>query len=163
MYGSLPTLSVPHPTLGDVVEWMRRFAHKGKTDLRVRRLVEVECADLEPGDYASEAWAIYGWVHANVRYMQDIQGVEFVKEPWATVQSRSGDCDDIATLIAAMLMTSGKRAVFSLVGYDGSPLPSHVYCNVVTPRGHLVPLDPVANLSINEAMRRTSWRKDIPV
>jgi transglutaminase-like putative cysteine protease len=163
MYGSLPTLRVSDPSLGDVVEWMRRFAHKGKSDLRVRRLVEVICAELEPGDYGSEALAIYGWCHANIRYMRDIHDVEFVKEPAAVIASRSGDCDDIATLVAAMLMTCGNQAVFTLVGFDGSKMPSHVYCNVVTPRGKLVPLDTVSNTAIEEAERRTTWRKNIPV
>lgn len=163
MYGALPTLTVPRPTLGDVVVWMQKFAHKGKTDLRVRRLVEVICADLEPGDYGSEAYAIYAWVHQNIRYMRDIHDVEFIKEPGALLDSKAGDCDDIATLIAAMLMACGNRAVFSLVGFDGSPVPSHVFCNIVTPRGDLVPLDPVANTQIRQAMGRTTLRKDIPV
>lgn len=160
---STPTLSVAQPKLRDVVDWMQRFAHKGKTDLRVRRLVEEICADLEPGDYAGEAYAIYAWVHANIRYMRDIQNVEFVKEPGALLETRSGDCDDMSTLIAAMLMACGNNAVFSLVAFDGAPMPSHVYCNVVAPGNKLIPLDPVANRITSSMMKRITARFDMPV
>ncbi len=154
--------TVPKPTLGDVVEWMRRFAHKGKTDLVVRKLVEEVCADLASGDYASEAFAIYAWVHQNIRYMRDIHDVEYVKEPAKLIETRAGDCDDMATLIAAMLMACGNRAVFTLVAFDGAPVPSHVFANVVTPHG-LVVLDPVANRISAEMLKRVTARTDIEV
>jgi transglutaminase-like putative cysteine protease len=162
MDGSTPTFLVPRPTLLDVVQWMVRFAHKGKSDLRVRKLVEQLCAGLEPFDYASEAYAIYAWVHQNVRYMKDIHDVEFLKEPGVLLDTLSGDCDDISTLIAAMLMASGNQAVFSVVAFDGEKAPSHVFCNLVTKRG-LIALDPVANISTSEMLRRITWRADVVV
>jgi len=163
MNGSTPTLSVQQPTLQDVVDWMVKFAHQGKSDLRVRRLVEQICEDLEPGDYSSEVYAIYAWVHANIRYMKDPHDVEFIKEPHMLLQTRSGDCDDIATLIAAMLMACGNRAVFSLVAFDGEPLPSHVFCSAITPSGTLAILDPVANVTVPGMLRRITMRKNVPV
>lgn len=138
-----PIMSVPNPRLRDVTDWMVKFANKGKTDMRVRRLVETLCAGLEPGDYASECFACYAWVDQNVRYMRDIHDVEFLKEPGVLLETLAGDCDDIATLLAAMFMASGNECVFSLVGFNGAPYPSHVFVCVKTADG-LIPYDPVA-------------------
>ena len=140
-----PTRSISNPRLGDVTQAMIQFAHKGKQDLEVRRLCEVICQDLWQGDYASECLAIYYWVCQNIRYMRDIHDVEFVKEPSQLIRTKAGDCDDMATLLAAMLMAMGNRCDFILAHFRGSPAPEHVYVRVITPKGTPIILDPVAN------------------
>lgn len=163
MNGSTPTLRVNRPRLIDVVTWMKRFAHKGKSDLEVRQLVETICKDLVQGDYAGEVLAIYYWVCQNIRYMRDIHDVEFVKEPRQIVLTRSGDCDDIATLLAAMCMASGNTCEFLLASYSPSqPLPTHVFLRVHTPSGPMV-LDPVANRMTAQMLGRMQNFTAIPV
>lgn len=155
MNGLTPQMRVPNPRLLDVVGWMQRFANKGKKDLNIRRLVERVCADLAPGDYASEVLACYHWVCQNVRYMRDVHDVEFLKEPSVTVETQSGDCDDMATLLAAMLMACGNRCSFMLVGFTKPMVPSHVFVVVHTPAGDF-PLDPVANRNTQEMLSRAT-------
>jgi len=147
-----PTRTVENPRLMDVVEWMRKFAHKGKEDLEVRRLVERICRGISQGDYASEVLACYYWVCQNIRYMRDIHDVEFLKEPRRLLETKAGDCDDISTLLAAMLMACGNRCRFVLVGFNGAPVPGHVFVEVITPSG-AIPLDPVANRDTAKMMR----------
>jgi hypothetical protein len=160
-----PTRSVPNPTLMQVAEWMRRFAHQGKADLEVRRLVEKICADIAPGDYASECLAIYYWAcqPQNLRYMRDIQGVEFLKQPSRLLKTKAGDCDDIATLLAAMLMACGNKCEFVLVGFKRGGPPSHVYVQVITPKGKRVALDPVANRVTQQMLGAEKTRLVVPV
>lgn len=162
MNGSTPTLRVNNPRLIDVVEWMRRFAHKGKSDLEIRQLVETICKDLVQGDYAGEVLAIYYWVCQNIRYMRDIHDVEFVKEPRQIVATRSGDCDDMATLLAAMVMASGNTCEFLLASYAPSQPPTHVFLRVNTPSGPMV-LDPVANRMTAQMLKRMVNFTTVPV
>lgn len=162
MNGLTPTLTVSRPQLTDVVGWMQKFAVKGKKDLEIRRLVEQICADLAPGDYASECLSIYYWVCQNIRYMRDVYDVEFLKEPRIVLETRSGDCDDIATLLAAMLGSAGNKCSFMLVGFSKPFNPSHVFVVVDTPSG-IAPLDPVANRLTPEMMGRATGSLVAPV
>ncbi len=121
---------------------MSLLAQQGKKDMLVRRFVERLCAQVEPGDYSSEILAIYYWCCANVRYMKDILDVETLKTPNQLLQSRSGDCDDIATLLAAMYMSCGNVCRFIVVAF-ASGYPEHVFVQVrVGPKW--VTIDPVA-------------------
>lgn len=156
-----PTFSIERPHVGQVVKAMKAFAHKGKEDLRVRGLVEQICGELESGDYASECLAIYQWVSTNIRYIRDIHDVEFLKEPAQLLATPTGDCDDIATLIAAMLMAAGNECDFVLVSYAG-PTPTHVYTQARTMVGPVI-LDPVANTQAGKMLRSVKHKWVFPV
>lgn len=157
-----PTRSISNPSLSDVTKAMVDFAHKGKKDLEVRRLCEVICEDLAQGDYAGECLAIYHWVCQNIRYMRDIHDVEFVKEPIQLLRTKSGDCDDMATLLAAMLMAMGNRCDFVLACFKHSPSPSHVYVRVLSPKGPIV-LDPVANRDTGRMLKELTGYRVVSV
>ena len=157
-----PTRLVENPSLGRVVREMVSFAHKGKQDLEVRRLCEIICKDIAQGDYASECLAVYHWVCTNIRYMRDIHDVEFIKDPRKLIETRSGDCDDMATLLAAMLMSMGNRCQFVLACFNHSPIPSHVYTQVLSPKGPII-LDPVANRDTRQMLEVMTSKKVVPV
>lgn len=151
----------PDP-LGRVVRAMREFAHKGKADPEVIGLCNEICAGVQSGDYASQALACYYWVHQNVKYARDPAGVEMVQEPRITIEERMGDCDDMATLLAAMLMRYGHRCYFTLVSLDEVGPPSHVYVDLLTPTG-LVTFDPVANKTTYDMLGRVGTKKRVRV
>lgn len=119
-------------------------ANRAKKDLELRRTVELICAHIEPGDYSSEILAVYNWVWHNIRYMRDIYDVEFLKDPVHTIRTKSGDCDDIATLLASMLMSCGNKVQFCVVGMNGKDW-SHVFCQVLA-GDQWVTVDPVAGV-----------------
>lgn len=153
---------IQNPRLDDTVEWMARFANKDKDSAEVRGRVEKICRFLVQGDYASEALACYYWVCQHIRYMKDPSNVEMVKDPIRVLETKAGDCDDIATLLSSMLMACGNEACFSMVGFVAGAGPSHVYACVYA-HGKWVALDPVANREIPDMLRRTKVRKNIPV
>lgn len=72
---------------------------------------------------------VQSWVQDNVRYVLDPTdsdgGVELVQTPQVTLQVLAGDCDDQATLVAALLSVTGHPCRFIAVGFNGQPL-SHV-------------------------------------
>lgn len=137
-----------------VVAYMAKFAREAAYDLDVRGKVEEICASLSQGDYCGEILACYYWCCQNIRYMKDPVGVELVKTPAATIRTRAGDCDDIATLLAGMLLCLGNgRVRFKLVGFQRGGAPTHVYVEAGTPSGWIT-LDPVANRDSGEMLTR---------
>jgi hypothetical protein len=158
-----PTIYKKHATMGDTLRAMQNAANKGKKSLRVRRLVELITEGIAQGDYASEVLAIYYWVCRNIRYIRDIDGVEFIKEPDQVLATGAGDCDDMATLLAAMLMSAGNPVRFAVAGFKpGRPNFSHVYVEVMSPHGP-VTIDPVANRDTMRMLRSMTFKDIVPV
>ncbi len=153
---------VPQPTVMDVVQWMRKFAHQGKGDDLVRSTVEDICRDITPGNYAAEMLACYYWVCANIRYMRDPHSLERVSAPRNVLERGTEDCESIATLIAAMGMACGNQMAFCICSFSNPPVPSHAYAMVRSPGGW-IPLDPVANRVTSDMSRRMTWKQIIPV
>lgn len=128
-----------NPSLDETVAHMRRLIHSARKDPVVLKLVREICAGLEPGDYNSEIQAIYHWVDAHVRYIQDPHGVELLIAPQRLIamafQSEnqgtkaSGDCDDIAMLTASLLMAAGHNCRLVVAGFAPNN-PSHVFAQV---------------------------------
>lgn len=79
--------------------------------------------------WISQIRSLQGWVQNNITYVQDptddTGGVELVQTPQKTLEYSAGDCDDQATLLAALLSSIGHPARFIAVGFGGQPL-SHV-------------------------------------
>jgi len=146
MDSSTPHRLVPNADMYATLNAMAEAANLGKKDLDVRSLVEKICSGIAPGDYTSEALACYYWVCGHIRYLRDIHKVEFLKSPRRLLATGTGDCDDMATLLAAMLMSCGNEVRFVTVGFQNSSPPafSHVFLQVKTPHGW-VSLDPVSN------------------
>lgn len=82
-------------------------------------------AGIGARQYTQEARALQTWVQQNVRYVRDPVDVELVQSPEVTLKILTGDCDDQATLLAAMLAATGHPAQFVAVGMNGAPF-SHV-------------------------------------
>lgn len=118
---------------------MKSLAVAGKVDPTVRALAEKITSGLGYKDKRGEIDAVFRWVKNNVRYLRDIRGVETLSTPERLIRVRTGDCDDMATLTAALLESIGNRTRFVALGFDGGEY-SHVIVEVVLGRGWL-PLD----------------------
>ncbi len=165
------TQLIKNPTLDTTVNVMRLKANEAKKTLRP--LAEQICAKLEPGDYNSEIYAIYSWMRANIRYAKDPYDVEYVQAPRRLLESRQGDCDDIACLSAALCMAMGHECRFLVVGFeDGNP--SHVFCQAAVRgtasmdgggRGEKlwVTIDPVADENTPQMHSRIGFAKAFPL
>jgi transglutaminase-like putative cysteine protease len=114
--------------------------------------------NVTPKDKVSECLAVYFWFMdpRNFRYTEDIAGVETIKTPEVALETRQGDCDDIACLIAAMLLSVNIPSQFVKVGFVPKQY-SHVFVRAFPNGKNRTPviLDPVAGVLTNE-MRRTA-------
>lgn len=84
-------------------------------------------------NYVGEALAIAHWVRHHVRYVRDMAGVEQLHDPLTMLDMirrgvAQGDCDDIALLIATLLLSVGHTPFFRIIKYDATaPNFSHIY------------------------------------
>jgi len=73
-----------------------------------------------------QAKDIYEWVRDNISYVCDPAGREYIQYPEETLESKGGDCDDQAVLLASLLLAVGFRASLIFV-------PNHVYVAAYVP------------------------------
>jgi transglutaminase-like putative cysteine protease len=108
------------------LEIMRRMVKKFRTDPAMRALAESLVSDLPSKDYAAEVRRLFYFVRDQIRYTQDVNEVETLKTPAATLETKQGDCDDKSALLATLLETLGHPARFVAVGFAPEDF-SHVY------------------------------------
>lgn len=127
---------------------MRQLAGSGARDPRVREVAIRITQQLLDHDFMSEYAALFNWVRRNIRYIRDPIEIEQVQTPHATLQLRTGDCDDLAVLLAALTGAIGGRSRFVAGAFrhgpNGKPSLSHVWCEAHEPQTNTwVVLDPV--------------------
>lgn len=157
------TYSIPLPTTPQTVHWMSHFARTGAKDQRIRGLARQIVRGIAPKDYLAEGLAIGRWVEVNIRYLRDTTSVELVQHPSHTIDVGAGDCDDMCTLIGALLLSIGHRVAFVTVAFGNGEM-SHVFCQVLDQRsGNWVVIDPVAAPDVRGMLRRVRKYKIYPV
>jgi transglutaminase-like putative cysteine protease len=83
-------------------------------------------ASLPARSFGREVESLHAFVRDQIRYVRDPVDLESVATPEKTLELGQGDCDDKATLLAALLESVGHPARFVAVGFGGAPF-SHVY------------------------------------
>jgi hypothetical protein len=153
------------------VSVMRDAALASQEHIAVRRVAEEICQGLASKDYASEYLAIYYFILARCRYMRDPRTVELVKAPYILAtdilagKTPSIDCDDMAALIAALILAVGGKCDMVTVAFKnqffrGERQYSHVFCRAQEPRtGEYVVLDPVSAEKTNDMISRIKAAK----
>ena len=160
---SFPPTTLPYRGTPQTVAHMRMLALAAQTMWPLRRLVESICGGISPKDYLSEYLALLCFVCSRVRYMRDPRTVELVKTPEATLRTGTGDCDDMATLLAALLLLSGALVRFVVVGFRPAHM-THVYVEAFEPKRNVwVALDPVAGPRTAEMLRRVRTARIYPI
>lgn len=151
--------------------------HRGALSPLVRFVCEVICENVAAKDYLSETLAIRYWVNQHAPYFRDPKNVEWIRDPQALIEQmgraavRAGatpptdlaqlaslvgtdpravvrcDCDEVASLCAALWLCAGNRADFVTAGFGKNPKPhSHVFarCEIPKQPGKFIVCDPVA-------------------
>lgn len=129
--------TIPEGTAGTMatVERMRSLVNEWRTDPQIINAAR-SIVFLEPAkDDLAEARALFRWVQRTVRYVRDVRGVETLATPLATMETRSGDCDDHATLLATLLEAIGFETRFVLASYSDPSSFEHVYLTVLITTG----------------------------
>jgi len=162
-----PARHLPAPTPEQTLEWMAKFIRQGQYDYRIRELVEREIvAQLFPHDYLSEYAAILNWVRTHIRYSRDPRTIEQLKTPAVVLETRTGDCDCLSSLIGTMVGLVGGQVRLVAGGLggraktaSGRPVYSHVWLEAYDPTSQSwVVLDPVPGRKVDQMLRRMNHR-----
>jgi len=159
MLGALsrPVRHLPAPSPQQTMDWMARFIQKGQFDYRLRALAEKITAGLWPHDYLSEYAAILHWVQSNIRYSRDPRSIEQLKTPAVTVETKTGDCDCLSSLVGTLAGLMGAKVRLVAGGFhagERGPL-SHVWLEAYEPNsGAWVALDPVPGRKVGQMLGR---------
>lgn len=128
---------------------MRRLVMQSKTDPAIIQAA-ISVIYLQPEkDSYSEARALFEYVRDHVRYVRDVHGFETLADPRLTLRRMVGDCDDQATLLAALLESVGYATRFVVTGYVDSE-PEHVYLQTLVGDGW-VDMDPTEHQAFGYA------------
>lgn len=114
-------------TLKYMVKFARTYSHDLDVVTQARNILAA--ARVPEKDFSGEITALQNWVRDRIRYVRDPITAEMVQTPKRTLQVVTGDCDDKATLLAALLGSIGFATRFLAIGIDGGPY-SHVLVEV---------------------------------
>lgn len=128
---------IPSNAAGNLrtVEMMRRVAREraGHPTVRSLALNILNQARIDSHQYIDEAKAIGAFVQSHVKYVRDAAGYEQLHDPLLMIEKiqlgeARGDCDDMALLIATLLLSVGHYPLFRIVKYRGILGPyNHIY------------------------------------
>jgi len=140
-------------TLAHMTAYVREY----KKNPDVRALARSLVSYLVEKDFRAEVALIFDYVQKNIRYLQDIADVETLQTPLITMQYEAGDCDDKATLLAALLESIGHKTRFVAAGFNGGDI-EHVFVETLI-ANIWVPLDPTENYDMGWMPPGiTAWR-----
>ncbi len=105
---------------------MSQLVREYKKSMAVRGATLRIIADCPQKDYACEVRTLHAFVRDEIRYVNDIDGVETISTPDIVLEDRAGDCDDKSTLLATMLASIGHPTRFIAIGFQHDVY-SHVY------------------------------------
>ena len=127
----------------DTTEIMRDFAVKYKNDPTTKALVKRITAGLKTD--IAKIKALFNYVVKTMRYQSDPADAELVMSVKHTLHGnkRYGDCDDLSTALATLLICAGYKCGYKTVAWkpEAGDNFSHVYV-MVEYEGGLLPLDP---------------------
>lgn len=119
---------------------MRGLVREYKTSGQVRETALALISGVRQKDWAGEIRAVFDWVRDHIRYTRDINGVETLQTPLATMELGTGDCDDKTTLLCALLESIGHPTRMIAAGYRKPHSYSHVYAETLL-GDRWIPLD----------------------
>ena len=114
---------------------MRKVARKYSGHPLVRQLAVniLNHCNTDSHNHVDEARCIGEYVQKHVRYVKDPDGIEYLTEPVLMIKKimegeARGDCDDIACLIATILLAVGIQPHYAIVKYrETSKSFNHIY------------------------------------
>lgn len=109
---------------------MVKLARKYKSDIGILQLSRELIRSIPQGNPMGRITALQHFVRDRINYVPDPHdGPEMIQTPKQVLVSGTGDCDDKATLLSALLASVGFPTRFVAVGVDGGPY-SHVLVQV---------------------------------
>ncbi len=165
-----PTTTRPYRGVADSLKMMKKaiLGPRGAMSPTVRFVAEDIIREVSPKDYLSECLACRYWVNQHVDYTRDPAHVEWIRDPQALIEAMRksptgrvrADCDEFASLCAALWLALGNTVELVTVGFEAPPAEdSHVFARCLVPkikRPAWIVCDGVAGTK--EASMLTSYR-----
>jgi len=123
---TLGAISGGKPGTLETLKIMRKIVIAWKTNPEIRSLAIRITSDIPGKDFAGEISAVQNWVRSNIRYVQDVNGVETLQTPDVTLTILAGDCDDQSILVACLLESIGHPTRFFAMGFSPGEM-EHVF------------------------------------
>lgn len=133
--GHLDTIPAGVPGTMATVERMRALVNEWRVNPQIINAARSIVFNEPAKDELAEARALFKFVQQRIRYVRDVRDVETLATPLATLETRSGDCDDHATLLATLLEAIGFETRFVLTSYQSTDAFEHVYLATLVNRG----------------------------
>jgi len=105
---------------------MSALVKTGKKSPVIREKAKALTQHLRQKDRIGEIKALWSFVRNEIRYVGDIRNVETIHTPEQILRQASGDCDDKALLLCALLESIGHPSGFWAIGTKGPNQFSHV-------------------------------------
>lgn len=128
------------------LRYMREYAAQAQLSPVVRQLAVAIVGGVPGKDWVRELSAVQSWVRGNVRYTRDVVSAETLQAPEVTVELGHGDCDDQATLVAALVGSIGFPWRFVAIGSVGDY--EHVFCEAQLPTGEWVSVETTESVPV---------------
>lgn len=98
------------------VALLRQLAEGYGSDAQMRFFTArlLQQSGVQPRDFAAQAACIHAFVQTSCYYTNEPG--EQIQSPWRTLKERTGDCDDLALLIASMAHSVGLEWKYALAG-----------------------------------------------
>lgn len=104
---------------------MVRLVRTWRKDPGIWKLSREIVRTVPAKDFRGQVERIFHWVKQHIRYVNDVRDVETIATPKAILEVSSGDCDDMAVLLASLLESVGHPTRFVALGFNGDNF-SHV-------------------------------------
>jgi hypothetical protein len=118
------------------IKFMQKVARErsGHPIVREFALKIIQAAGIPSHNYKEEALAIGDFVKQRMRYVRDPRESELLQDPVMLIEKlekygyAQGDCDDMALLIATLLLSTGHSPIYRAVRYKAPSGPfNHIY------------------------------------
>lgn len=149
----------------DTLNKMREHAWgaRGEKSPVVREMTESVVSGIREKDYLSEILAVRNFGIQGIHYLNDPLHVEYIKDPERMVTEirangrTLADCDEIAQLLATMILQIGRVAEFVVVGFGEPGDYTHVFARAKEPKsGQWIVIDPVAGSDERSMLERVT-------
>lgn len=104
---------------------MVRLVRTWRKDPGIWKLSRQIVFSVPAKDFRGQIDRTFHWVKTHIRYVNDVREVETLATPKATLEVASGDCDDMAILLASLLESIGHPTRFIALAFDNDNF-SHV-------------------------------------
>lgn len=114
------------------LELMGQIVRQFRKSPFIRQLATSLVQPLPNKDWIGEMSVLLNYVRNNIRYTQDINEIELLQTPMATLHLRHGDCDDMCILLSSLCEAIGFQTRFVAIGFEPQTF-VHVYLQIFEP------------------------------